>query len=301
MFTRLFFYLVFIQVFFAAGLINAQEINCRLRISAPGLSDQDKRILETLSSDLEEFINQNIWTEYRFEPNERIEASMQITIDEKEGNDKYKGSIQVQSGRPIYNTNYSSRLLNINDRDLEFTYRENEPLEYSDNRFSNNLTSVIAFYVYIIIGFDFDSYKELGGTPFFERAQNVVNTAQGQSKSGWQSQDGQRNRYWLVENLFNSQYEPIRKAIYKYHRHGFDKMVDDTNEATKNVTEALELMKKAHRQRPGSYLMQIVMNAKNNELVNLYSEAPTTERANAKNILTEIDPSNASQYRKITQ
>ena len=284
-----------------AGAIHGQELNIRIQISTPGMHEQDRQIMQTLRSELTEFVNQRNWTNYTFLPNERIEGSILITIDDKEGTDVYKGSIQVQSRRPVYNSSYSSPLLNINDRNLQFRYRENEPLEYADNTFSCNLTSVIAYYVYIIIGFDFDSFTPMGGTPFFEKAQNVVNTAQNAAESGWKSYEGQRNRYWLVENIFNRQYRPIREAYYKYHRLGFDNMSDNMDLARENVTEALELLQRAHRQRPGSYLMQIMMTTKNDELVNVYSEAPTMEQNTAVDILSEIDPSNASKYRRITR
>ena len=301
MWLRYGIFIVFIYAFFIAGNTQGQELNCQVRVSAPGMPDRDRQIMETLSSELEEFVNQRNWTDHQFEPNERIEASISITIDEKEGEDVYKGRIQVQSRRPVYNSSYSSPLLNINDRNLQFTYREGEPLEYSESSFRCDLTSVVAYYVYIIIGFDFDTFSPKGGTPFFQKAENIVNMAQSSSASGWRSHEGQQNRYWLVENLFNSQYEPIREALYKYHREGFDKMADNIDEGRKNVTEALELLKEAHRQRPGSYLMQIIMVTKNDELVNLFSEAPSQEQNTAQDILTEIDPSNARKYRQITE
>lgn len=299
--SRFCFYFFLIPFLFIAGILQSQELNCRVQISTPGMHEQDRMIMQTLRTELTEFVNQRNWTNYQVMPNERIEASILITIEDKEGTDVYKGSIQVQSRRPVYNSSYSSPILNINDRSLQFRYRENEPLEYADNTFLNNLTSVIAYYVYIIIGFDFDTFSPLGGTPYFEKAQSIVNAAQNAPESGWKSYEGQRNRYWLVENLFNVQYQPIREALYKYHRLGFDRMTDNMDLARENVTEALELLQKAHRQRPGSYIMQIVMTTKNDELVNVYSEAPAMEQNAVIAILTEIDPSNASKYRRITQ
>ncbi len=294
-------FILFIYTFFIVGIAQGQELNCQVQISAPGMPERDRQKMETLRSELDEFVNQRNWTDYQFEPNERIEASIRITVDEKEGEDDYMGRIQVQSRRPIHNSSYNSPLLNINDRNFQFTYRESEPLEYSESSFRSNITSVVAYYVYIIIGFDFDTFSPKGGTPYFQKAENIVNMAQSSSASGWRSHEGQQNRYWLVENLFNSQYEPIREALYKYHREGFDKMADNMDEARENVSEALELLKEAHRQRPGSYLMQIIMVTKNDELVNLFSEAPSQEQNTARDILTEIDPSNARKYRQITE
>ncbi len=301
MLSRFCFYTMFISFLLQTGILYSQEMDCRVQISTPGMSDQDRRIMQTLRSDLYDFINQRNWTNYQFNPNERIESTILITIEEKEGHDLYKGTIQVQLRRPVYNSSYSSPVLNINDRNLHFRYRENEPLEYSDNTFNCNLTSVIAYYVYIIIGFDFDTFTPLGGSPYFEKAQNIVNLAQSSTEPGWKSYESQQNRYWLIENIFNSNYRQIREALYTYHRLGFDKMIDNIDMARENVTEALELLRRAHRQRPGSYLMQIVMTAKNDELVELYSEAPSREQNDAISILTEIDPANASKYRKINQ
>ena len=301
MISRYCLYFIIITFWLTTGVLKSQELNCRVQISTPGMHEQDRLIMQTLRTELTEFINQRNWTNYQFLPNERIEASILITIDDKEGTDVYKGSIQVQSRRPIFNSSYSSPVLNINDRNLQFRYRENEPLEYADNTFLNNLTSIIAYYVYIIIGFDFDTFRPLGGNPYFEKAQSIVNAAQNTPESGWRSFEGQRNRYWLVENLFNVQYQPIREALYKYHRLGFDRMADNMDLARESVTESLELLQRAHRQRPGSYLMQIVITAKNDEFVNVYTQAPAMEQNTAIAILTEIDPSNASKYRRITQ
>ncbi len=301
MLSRFYIYILFIFCFLSVGIVYGQEMNYRVQISTPGMHDQDRQIMQTLRSEIYDFINNRSWTDHQFNPNERIEGSILITIEEKEGHDLYKGTIQVQLRRPVYNSTYYSPVLNINDRDLHFRYRENEPLEYSENTFSCNLTSVIAYYVYIIIGFDFDTFTPLGGTPYFEKAQNIVNLAQNAAEPGWKSYEGQQNRYWLIENIFNTTYRPIREALYKYHREGFDKMIDNMDLARENVTESLELLRKVHRQRPGSYLMQIIMTTKNDELVNLYTEAPSMEQNTAVSILTEIDPSNASKYRKITQ
>lgn len=301
MLSRFCYYIFLISFLLNTGMIYGQELNCRVQISTPGMHDHDRQIMQTLRSELYDFINHRTWTNYQFNANERIESTILITIEEKQGHDLYKGTIQVQLSRPVFNTSYNSPVLNINDRDLQFRYRENEPLEYSDNTFLCNLTSVIAYYVYIIIGFDFDTFSPLGGTPYFAKAQNIVNLAQGEPETGWKSYESQQNRYWLIENIFNANYRPIREALYKYHREGFDNMVDNMDLARKNVTEALELLRRAHRQRPGSYLMQIVMTTKNDELVNLYTEAPSMEQNTAVSILTEIDPSNASKYRKITQ
>ncbi|MFO7997482.1 MAG: DUF4835 family protein [Bacteroidales bacterium] len=278
-----------------------QEMNCMISISTPGLSETEREIMRTLQTDLREFINQRNWTDYQFQTRERIEASILITVSERIGSDEYRGTIQVQSRRPVYQTSYSSPVFNHQDRDLHFRYIENQPLDYVDNVFTSNLTSIIAYYIYIIIGFDFDSFGPMAGTPYFERAQNIVNTAQNTAERGWKSFESQRNRYWLVENLFNPTYRNIRQAMYIYHRQGFDTMAENMDVARGEVITALEMLQRVQRERPGSFLMQVVMTSKSDELVNLFSQAPQMDRSRAISILTEIDPSNSAKYRRMEE
>ena len=292
---------IFIFLFLSVTGIKGQELQCMVQISSPGMSETDRQILQTLQSSIFEFMNQRNWTEYQFKPEERIEASILITINEKIGSDEYRGTIQVQSRRPIFRTSYSSPIINHNDRDLSFRYVENQPLEYADNTFTSNLTSVLAYYAYLIIGFDFDTFTPMGGSPYFERAQSIVNLAQNAPERGWKSFEGQRNRYWLMENIFNSQYSSIRQALYTYHRMGFDRMTDNMDLARAEVVNAIEMFQRVHRQRPGSYLMAIIMTTKGDELVNLFNEAPAMEKTQVVQILTEIDPANSARYRRITQ
>ncbi len=292
---------IFIFLFLSVTGIKGQELQCMVQISSPGMSETDRQILQTLQSSIYEFMNQRNWTEYQYKPEERIEASILITINEKIGSDEYRGTIQVQSRRPIFRTSYSSPIINHNDRDLSFRYVENQTLEYADNTFTSNLTSILAFYAYLIIGFDFDTFTPMGGTPYFEKAQSIVNLAQNAPERGWKSFEGQRNRYWLMENIFNSQYSNIRQALYTYHRLGFDRMTDNMEMARSEVVNAIEMFQRVHRQRPGSYLMSIIMTTKGDELVNLFTEAPAMEKNQVVQILTEIDPANSARYRRITQ
>jgi len=277
---------------------SAQELNAMVVINSPGLQEVDRRVLQTLQTSLTEFINQRSWTPYKFMPQERIEASITLTINERSG-DLFRGTIQIQSRRPVFQTSYNTPMFNHLDRDVEFHYQENQPLDFADNVFISNLTSLIAFYVYVIIGFDFDSFASFGGNPFFERAQSIVNQAQNAPERGWKSFEGQRNRYWLVENLFNPAFRPVREAMFKYHRLGFDQMTQNMGLARQQVLEALEMLQDAHRQRPGGFLKQIILTTKSDELVNLFSQAPTSERNRAIAILSELDPANSARYQRI--
>lgn len=299
MFKKFLFFII--AGIFSSVLLQAQELDCRVQVSGPGLPESERQILQTLQSDIYEFINQRNWTNYEFKKEERIECSIVITIGEKAGTDEYKGTIQVQSRRPVYESSYNSPLINYQDRDYSFRYTENTPLEYDGNTFISNLTEVLAFYAYLIIGFDFDSFSPMGGTPYFEEAQNIVNRAQNAQEPGWKSFESQRNRYWIMENIFNNTYASLRQAMYRYHRLGFDKMTDNMEIARAEVTGALELLQKVHRQRPGTPLMQMILTAKRDELVKLYSKATPMDQNKAIQILTEIDPSNAEEYRRITQ
>ena len=290
---------IFLLLALASRSNAQQELNCMISIATPALSETDREIMRTLQSDLREFINQRNWTEYQFQARERIEASILITVNERIGSDEYRGTIQVQSRRPVYRTSYSSPVFNHQDRDFHFRYIENQPLDYVDNTFTSNLTAVIAYYVYIIIGFDFDTFAPMGGTPYFEMAQNIVNSAQNAPERGWKSFESQRNRYWLVENLFNPIYRNIRQAMYIYHRQGFDKMVENMDLARGEIINALEMLQRVQRERPGSFLLQVVMTSKNDELVNLFSEASPMDRNRAISILTEVDPSNSAKYRRM--
>mgnify|MGYP001134786840 CR=1 FL=1 len=276
-----------------------QEMNCMVSIATPSLSETDREIMRTLQTDLREFINQRNWTNYQFQSRERIEASILITVNERIGSDEYRATIQVQSRRPVYQTSYSTPVFNHQDRDFHFRYIENQPLDYVDNAFTSNLTAVIAYYVYIIIGFDFDTFAPMGGTPYFEMAQNIVNTAQNAPERGWKSFESQRNRYWLLENLFNPTYRNIRQAMYIYHRQGFDKMVENMDLARGEIINSLEMIQRVQRERPGSFLLQAVMTAKSDELVNLFSEASPMDRNRAISILTELDPANSAKYRRM--
>jgi hypothetical protein len=295
------FLLITLVIIGLQARLTAQELDCRIQVSGPSLAESDRQILQTLQSSIYEFMNQRNWTNFQYKTEERIEANITITIEERSGADEYKGTLQIQSRRPVYGSSYSSPVINHQDRNISFRYTENAPLDYDDNTFMSNLTEVLAFYAYIIIGFDFDTFSPMGGTPYFEKAQSIVNRAQTAQESGWKSFESQRNRYWIIENIFNSQYSGARQALYQYHRLGFDKMTDNMELAREEVTKSLELLQKVHRQRPGSLLMQMILTAKSDEFVNLYSQATPMDKNKAIQILSEIDPTNAAKYRRMGQ
>jgi len=189
--------------------------------------------------------------------------------------------------------------LNYIDKDFSFNYVEYQPLEFIENTFTSNLTSVLAFYAYIFIGMDFDSYMMNGGTPYYEKAQNIVTAAQGSGKVGWKSFDSDKNRFWLAENLLNPSYSNVRKFLYEYHRQGLDVMYEDSNNGRGKITQSLGYLTEVKDNRPNLFLLQLIMEAKRDEFINVYSEGSTTEKARAVNMLNKLDPANASQYDEI--
>jgi hypothetical protein len=207
----------------------------------------------------------------------------------------------VQSARPVYNSSYNSLLFNFADREWEFEYIESMPLEYNDNTFTNNLTSMLAFYAYLIIGLDYDSFSELGGSPYFQRALSVVNNAQQSNLPGWQAIGSNRNRYWIVENLNNPQMVDLRKAIYHYHRHGLDTFEANPDESRQVILNGLKDIKKVRDVNPNAILVVSFFDAKGKELANIFSDGNIQIRRQAYDIITAIDPSNRSNYEKIIQ
>lgn len=292
-------FLLILAVLLFSG-IYAQEFNVTLQVTSPKVEGTEKKIFETLQQELYDFVNNRKWTGYQFKPEERIEGTMLITIESRSGED-FKGKMNVALRRPVYKSSYNSALLNYIDKDIEFKYVEFQPLEYSDNTFSSNLTSVIAYYLYIFLGIDGDSFARNGGTPYFEKAQNIVNMGQNAREKGWKAFESQKNRYWLVENYTNPTYSSLRDAIYRYHRLGLDQMSDDVETGRASINESLELLKKANREKPGLFILQLFLEAKRDEIINIYSQASPMDKTKAVNTLKEIDPSNASRYQKILE
>ncbi|HPD96029.1 MAG TPA: DUF4835 family protein [Tenuifilaceae bacterium] len=281
-----------------------QELKCNVSINSQKIQGTNRTIFQNLQKAIYEFMNNTAWTNNVFGFDERIECSIMFNLTEQVGSDEFKGSIQVQSRRPVYNTSYNTTMLNYLDQNLQFTYREFDKLEFSENTNLNNLSSILAFYAYIIIGLDYDSFSNLGGNDYFLKAEKIVTNAQQSTEKGWRAYEGNRkNRYWLIENLLNSKYKPLREVIYKYHRLGLDRMSDKVVEGRAEIATCLESLQKIYREKPDPYMfvLQLFFDAKSDELVNVFSESFPTEKARVVNILTEIDNSNASKYKKILE
>lgn len=277
----------------------AQELNCTVEVIAQKLSSADPKIFKTLQSQIYDFMNSRKWTSDVFGVNERIECKMLINVTEELGSDNYRATVSIQSSRPIFNSSYNSVLLNYSDKDWVFDYVEYQPLEFNENVFTSNLTSMLSFYAYMIIGMDYDSYALKGGTPYFLKAQSIMNTVPqtlGDKAPGWKPFDGTRNRYWMVENLTNAKYDAIRDASYLYHLKGLDLMYDNIKVGRQNVLAALKKMEPIVRDFPSTMAIQMFFDAKRDELISMFSKATPNDKNSAYQSLVVLDPTNAEKY-----
>ena len=291
------FFLLLILVFSTQS--NSQELLCNVRVNASQVQTSDRKVFQTMQSDIYEFINNRVWTSTKIDNEERIECTFMINISNKISNDEYEGSIQIQSTRPIFGTSYKSTLFNYIDNDFRFKYLEYQSLEFSDATHLSNLTSVLAFYVNIILGLDFGTFSEDGGNEYFSVAQRIVTNAQNAREQGWKAFESDKNRYWLAHDLLNSRYSDFHMAMYTYHRDGLDKLAEEPEDARFAITEALEGLKSIFRDNPSAFLLKIFFDAKKDEIVNIYSGAYANEKARIIKTLVEIDPPNSTKYQSI--
>lgn len=289
-------YLLFLCFFLTSSILSAQDLNARVQILAPQISNSNKRILDILSTNIKDFLNGRRWSADALQPQERIDCNFVITITDWDGSSNFKAEAQIQSSRPVYNSTYSSTLLNITDRDFGFTYSEGQALDFSEQNYITNLSSLLAFYAYIITGMDYDTFSRFGGTPYFQKAQTVLNNAQISPNTGWKAIENLRNRFWLIENLTNKSYNPIRETLYTYHREGLDVMAENQSKGRKAVLSVLPQLQKIDKQKQGSVLYQVFFTAKSNEIVSILSAADQQDRIKAFNVLSQVDPANSLKY-----
>jgi hypothetical protein len=295
-----FFALLLVSSFGISSALS-QELNCTVNVISPQVQNTEKRIFETLQKDIREFLNSRAWTSDVFALEERIECSILITVSERISSDRYKATIQVQSSRPAYMTAYNSVMMNVNDQDFTFQYAENQPLIFQENTHTDNLTSVLAFYAYMIIGMDYDSFALKGGEPHYQKALQVVNNAQQEAERGWKAFEGSRNSYWLIENMLNPRYDELRSVLYSYHREGLDVMQSDIQAGRKVIEECIPKLKKLRLDQPNSYLLTTFFTAKTDELVNIFKEAFPDVKTRVTNDLMQADPANANKYQAIVK
>jgi hypothetical protein len=271
-------------------------LNARVQLLAPQLANSNKRVLDILEASIKDFLNNKRWSADALQPQERIDCNFVITITDWDGSSNFKAEAQIQSNRPVFNSSYSSTLLNISDKDFDFTYSEGQPLDFSEQNYIGNLSSLLAFYAYIITGMDYDTFSKFGGTPYFEKAQTVLNNAQTAPNGGWKAFENLRNRFWLIENLTNKSYNPIRESLYIYHREGLDVMAENQSKGRKAVLSVIPQLQKIDKQKQGSILNQIFFTAKADEIINILGAAEPQEKIKAYNALSVIDPANSLKY-----
>jgi hypothetical protein len=285
------------------GALRAQELNCQVNIiAAPGLQvgPVEKEIMTELELSIYDFMNNTRWTTDLYQIEERINCNIMITINEMPSATQFNGKMQIQSSRPVYNSGYNTVLFNFEDNDIGFTYLRNSALLFSIDQYRDNLTSILAFYAYMIIGYDYDSFELKGGTKYFNKAQIIAGNAKNSGDPGWATSAGKKNnRFWMVDNVLQSVFEPIRQTYYDYHRLGFDIMYDDMVNGRKAVLGSLQLLDKVQRARPGSLNLQIFLTSKSAELINLFSQAEITEKNAVVSVLKKLDPTNSSKYQEI--
>ncbi|MEN8249766.1 MAG: DUF4835 family protein, partial [Bacteroidota bacterium] len=265
--------LLFIAFIISSVIANAQDLNCDVIINADQIQTTDRRVFQDMELAIENFMNGRDWSSDEFAPEERIKCSISINLSQMPSIGEFKATVQVRSSRPVYNTTYESIVLNFADRDWNFEYVESMPLEFNLNSYTSNLTSMLAFYAYIILGLDYDSFGELSGTPFFQNAQVIINSASQSGFPGWGSLESTRNRYSLLEDIMNQQIQPLRIGLYKYHRLGLDIFEKEPETAQSNVIEVLESIKVIKSIYPSSIFVIAFFDAKTDELVNIFEEA----------------------------
>jgi len=274
----------------------SQELNARVQVLAPNVSNINRKNLEALQTLVRDFLNNNKWTNETYLPQERIECNLVLTITGWDGNSAYSAEAQIQSSRPVYGSTYFSTLLNMNDKDFDFNYNQGQTLDFSEQNFLTNLSSLLAYYAYTMIGLDKDSFGKLGGSVWYGKAQNTLNIAQTSGNKGWKAFDGLRNRYWLNENLLNSSFQELRVFIYNYHLNGLDLLKENQSSAIKKIIGYLNDLQQMDKQKLGSIFPNIYFAAKADEAVNVLSLGDAADKVKAYNSLSLIDPASISKY-----
>ncbi len=279
-------------------LIQAQELNCIVKINANQVATTNKQIFKTLEKSLTDFINKTIWTSQIYKQNEKINCSMMINVTSYDS-DQFTASIQVQSSRPIYNSTYTSPVFNYNDKDFNFLYTEFQNLNFNPSTFESNLVSVISFYSYMIIGMDADTFSLNGGNSSFKIAQEISNVAQTSGYKGWTQGDSNQNRYYLINDILSNTYSPYREAMLSYHYKGLDTMTQDLKTAKSEIKIAIKTLKKIYSLRPNAFLTRVFFDAKSDEIISIFSGGPVVEVADLVEDLNRISPLNSLKWAEI--
>ncbi len=293
---RNFFIAIFL--FFSINNTLSQEIDCQIVVNSDLVNQTNQQIFKTLEQSLREFLNTQTWTNAEILTQEKITCSLIFTFTAYSDN-QFEGTLQIQSQRPIFNSNYDSPMLNFLDKDIVFSYQEFEPLFYNAASFESNLTSLISFYVYLILGLDADSFQQNGGTPYFEQAQRIVNLAQQSKLKGWNQNDGNRNRYWIIDTILSNTYREFRQSIYDYHRKGLDNMTEDPKAGKEAIINVINQLEELYVRRPNALLLQMFFDSKAEEIVNILSGGPEIPTQEVVTKLKKIAPFFGPSWKQI--
>ncbi|MBK6883118.1 MAG: DUF4835 family protein [Flavobacteriales bacterium] len=281
------------------SLSRAQEFNCQVSVIAPQVATAQPRVFQSLELAIKEFYQNRRFSNLNYAPSERIDINLLLTINSQPASDRFEGSLQVIYARPIYGTDYNSPIIDLVDQNVQFNFLENTQVEFTPDRFLNNLSSILGYYAYFILGVDADTFSPMGGAQFYTLAQQVVNLAQSTNESGWKAFEDQRNRYWLLDNQVQAVFRPFRELLYNYHRIGMGTMIEDAADSRRTIAASIEKLKTVHQAKPASYNLQVFFNAKYNELVEIFKQADAAEKTKMFNTLQIIDPGHISQYQNM--
>jgi hypothetical protein len=276
----------------------SQELNCDVVVNALQTGNENVQVFKTLEKQLNEFVNNTHWTNKNFAPQERINCSMVISIDEY-NNDVFRSTIQIISSRPVFNSSYSSPVYNFNDKDFTFQYVEFQNLNYDPKQFESNLVSVLTFHIYMILALDADTFSLKGGDEYYTQARSILSYSQQSNFKGWKPEDGLQSRYSLIDNIVSPTYKEFRTVLYNYHIDGLDKMSQSPKEGKENIATSLVQLEALNKRRPNSFILRVFFDAKADEIADIYSDGPSVNISNLVTTLTRIAPTHANKWRKI--
>lgn len=277
----------------------SQELNCTVKVNARQIEGSERVLFTEMEKAIFQIMNSTRWTKDVFKAHERIDCSILINLNERLGANQFKGDIQVQASRPVFGSTYKSQIINLLDADFVVSYNQFEPLQYNEGTYNGELMSILSFYVYMILGYHYDSFGMEAGTVHFQQAQRIVNSAQSSPEIGWKAFEDKNNRYWMVENALSARFKPLRKAYYQYHRLGFDLLQQNVEQGRNTIKQSLIGLRPIHNVNPSSYNMQIFFNAKHQEVINLFEPTDGQVRSELAELLITIDPGNSNKYEKL--
>lgn len=290
--------LLLVVVFLLGYTTFSQELNCEVVVNAQMTGNENVQVFKTLERQLREFVNNTQWTNKSFKPQERINCSMVINVQDY-NNDSFQATIQIQSSRPVFNSSYSTPIYNFNDRDFTFQYLEFQNLVYNPNQYESNLISVLTYHIYMILGLDADTFSQNGGDEYFKQVQNITNYSQQSNFKGWKLEDGLQSRFAMIDNLMSPTFKEFRTVLYNYHLNGLDTMADNPKKAKETIAAVFPDLRAMNNKRPNSFLLRVFFDAKADEIEQIFSDGPSVNVTETIDILNKIAPTHASKWRNI--